>query len=54
MLIVLHLSSCCLLAHIMDLGLKTAAIQRMWLCPVLILVLVSDKGSEPVMKQRDN
>ena len=38
MLIVFHLPSCCLLARIMDLGFKTAAIQRMWLCPVQLLV----------------
>ena len=45
MLIVLHLSSCCLLAHIMDLGTMTASIQRMWLCPVQVLVfLVSDSS----------
>ena len=35
---VLHPSSCCPRAHIEDLGLKAVFIQRMWLCPVVLLV----------------
>ena len=49
MLIVLHLPSCYLLAHIMDLGTITVSIQRMWLFPVqllVILILVSDSVFE--------
>ena len=37
---VLHLTLCWPHAHIMDLGMKAVHIQRMWLCPVLILLEV--------------
>ena len=40
-LVVLHLTSCCLHAHTMGLGMKTVYILRMWLC-LAVLVHVSD------------
>ena len=38
-LVVLHLTSCCLHAHTVDLGITTASIHRMWLCPVAVQIL---------------
>ena len=38
---VLHQTSCCRCAHIVELGIQTVHIHRMWLYSVLILLVVS-------------
>ena len=38
---VLHLTSCCLSAHTVDLGIQTVLIRRMWFCTALVLLVVS-------------